>query len=146
MRISNLCLEYKYRINDQVRKRGETYKGKGEYFWRGYADDLVIPTDNQEKMQHAANILSELLLAFISIDKTKTMILNFKGDTYPDHLIMKGKSQGRIQVLCFLRQILRSKMFERQFAKQIDVRIYRWGSIDDLISSFPSDLDLRIRS
>ena len=40
----------------------------------------------------------------------------------------KESAQGRIQVFCFLRQILRSKMFERQFAKQIDVRIYRWGS------------------
>ena len=41
-------------------------------------------------MQQAANILSELLSTFglvISIDKTKTMILNFKGDTYSDHLI-----------------------------------------------------------
>ncbi len=46
----------------------------------------------QEKLQTAADVLNDLLKRFgrvISIEKTKTMILNFKGkkEDYPKHLI-----------------------------------------------------------
>ena len=85
---------FKFRIKDQARKRNDPipYRGVERYAWLGYADDLALATDTQEKLQTAADVLNDLLKRFglvISIDKTKTMILNFKGkkEDYPEHLI-----------------------------------------------------------
>ena len=82
------------RIKDQARKRNDPipYRGVEKYAWLGYADDLALTEDSKEKLQTTATVLSDLLQRFglvISIDKTKTMILNFKGksDEYPSELI-----------------------------------------------------------
>ena len=77
-----LGVSFKYRIKDQARKRGETnYRGKGDYFWLGYADDLAIPATTKENLQIATNLLDELFTSFgltISLDKTQSMIMNSK--------------------------------------------------------------------
>ena len=87
----DLGISLKFRIKDQARKRGDhDYHGTGVYCWLGYADDLVIPSESQEKLQIASNLLSEIFSRFglvISIDKTKSMIMNFKGDSYPESIL-----------------------------------------------------------
>ena len=87
----DLGISLKFRMNDQVRKRGDNdYHGMGVYCWLGYADDLVILSKTQENLQVAANLLSDIFSRFgltISIDKTKTMIMNYKGDLYPESLL-----------------------------------------------------------
>ena len=62
------------------------------YPWIGYADDLAIMAETKELLQKAANVLNDLLKRFglvISIDKTKTMIFNWKGEAeeYPESII-----------------------------------------------------------
>ena len=89
-----LGVSFKFRINDQARKRNDPipYRGVKRYAWLGYADDLALTAETREKLQLAADVLSDLLQRFglvISIEKTKTMILNFKGkkEEYPETLI-----------------------------------------------------------
>ena len=59
-----------------------------------YSDDLVLPESSKENLQVAANLLDDLFTSFgltISIDKTQSMITNFKGQGYPDTIItIKG--------------------------------------------------------
>ena len=83
-------ISFKYRIKDQVRTRGESYRGTGYYLWIGYADDLALTASTQDELQLAADTLSQLLSTYglvISISKTKTMILNYKGTDYPKSVI-----------------------------------------------------------
>ena len=89
-----LGISFKFRIKDQARERNDTipYCGVENYLWIGYADDLVLTAESQESLQVATDLLAELLKKFglvISIDKTKTMILNFKGseEEYPSTLV-----------------------------------------------------------
>ena len=50
----DLGIYLKFRIKDQARKRGDhDYHGTGVYCWLGYAADLVIPSESQEKLQIA---------------------------------------------------------------------------------------------
>jgi hypothetical protein len=89
-----LGVSFKFRIKDQARVRNDPipYCGVENYLWIGYADDLVLTAESQESLQRATNLLAELLKKFglvISIEKTKTMILNFKGsdEEYPSVLV-----------------------------------------------------------
>ena len=81
-----------FRVKDQARKRADhvAYKGSANYIWLGYADDLALTAVSKDHLQTAANVLCDLLQNFglvISIDKTKTMIFNFKGRDYPSSII-----------------------------------------------------------
>ena len=52
------------------------------YPWISYADDLTFMAETRELLQKAADVLHDLLKRFglvISIDKTKTIIFNWKG-------------------------------------------------------------------
>ena len=89
-----LGVSFKFRIKDQARDRSDTeaYRGEMSYPWIGYADDLALMADSIELLQRAADVLQDLLSRFglvISIDKTKTMIFNWKGDEsqYPETII-----------------------------------------------------------
>ena len=79
---------------DQARDRSdkEAYRGEMSYPWIGYADDLALMAETIELLQKAADVLQDLLQRFglvISIDKTKTMIFNWKGteSEYPESII-----------------------------------------------------------
>ena len=91
-----LVVEYNYRIKDQARSRGETYRGKGEFPWIGYADDLTLIAASKEHLQTAANIIFDLLSRFglvLSLDKTQSMILNYQGTEYPDNILNINNTQ-----------------------------------------------------
>ena len=57
-------ISFKYRIKDQVRTRGESYRGTGYYLWFGYADDLALTASTQDELQLAADTLSQLLSTY----------------------------------------------------------------------------------
>ena len=89
-----LGISFKFRIKDQARDRSDkaAYRGEMSYPWIGYADDLAIMAETKELLQKAADVLQDLLKRFglvISIDKTKTMIFNWKGkeEEYPESII-----------------------------------------------------------
>ena len=90
-----LGISFKFRVKDQARDRNDPapYRGLMNYTWLGYADDLALMTETIELLQKAADVLHDLLQRFglvISIDKTKTMIFNFKGNEYPDSIVTIG--------------------------------------------------------
>lgn len=78
----------------------------------------------QEKLQTAADVLNDPLKRFglvISIEKTKTMILNFKGkkEDHPKHLITCDKiERAHIQ---FMRRMVRGGMVRTSSKKEIDL-------------------------
>ena len=90
-----LGISFKFRVKDQARDRNDPapYRGLMNYTWLGYADDLALMAETIELVQKAADVLHDLLQRFglvISIDKTKTMIFNFKGNEYPDSIVTIG--------------------------------------------------------
>ena len=108
----DLVVSFKFRIKDQARNRWDkNYRGVGEYPWLGYADDLVLTAMSQSQLQCAADLLNELLETFglvISIDKTKTMILNYKGAAYPPSIVnISGKAIDNVEEFVYLGAFLR---------------------------------------
>ena len=97
-----IVVEYNYRINDQARKRGETYRGRGEFPWLGYADDLTLIAATTENLQLAADTIADLLSRFglvLSLDKTESMILNYQGSEYPDNIISINNNKKKCKTL-----------------------------------------------
>ena len=90
-----LGIVFKFRIKDQPRDWGGPlpYRGTENYAWIGYADD-----ESKEKLQLASDLLFGLLKRFglvVSLEKTKSMILNYKGkdEYYPPIIVyMNGKN------------------------------------------------------
>ncbi len=57
---------FKFRTHDQARKRNDpiSYRGVETYAWLGYAYELALATETQEKIQTAADVLNDLLKRF----------------------------------------------------------------------------------
>ena len=89
-----LGISSKFRVKDQARDRNDPapYRGLMNYTWLGYADDLALMAETIELLQKAADVLHDLQRfgLVINIDKTKTMIFNFKGKEYPDSIVTIG--------------------------------------------------------
>ena len=64
--------------------------------WIGYADDLVIFFESSDHLEKGMKLLSETFTRFnlqINVTKTKTMILNFAGENYPDTIVKLNESE-----------------------------------------------------
>ena len=148
-----LGISFNFRIKDQARERGDTnYRGRGEYYWLGYADDLVLPESSKENLQAAANLLDELFTSFgltISIDKTQSMILNFQGHDYPDTIInIKGIPIKNVTSFKYLGAI-KSHSEPGTAAKEIDLRIAmatsKFSEMKKLLCNYHINLPIRIK-
>ena len=88
----DLGISFTYRIRDQAGERADKHRYRviGYYPWLGYADDLAITAETDVKLQKAADLLNNLFYKFgltISIDKTKSIILNHQSENYPETII-----------------------------------------------------------
>ena len=106
----DLGVSFKFRIKDQARIRGDSvpYRGIENYVWFGYADDLALTANSKEKLQVASDLLYGLLKRFglvVSLDKTKTMVLNYQGkdEDYPSVVVhMDGKPIENVKHFVYL--------------------------------------------
>ena len=150
---SGLSIAYKFRIKDQVRHRGETnYRGTATYEWLGYADDLVLPTSSIDHLQSAADILNELLSTFglvISIDKTKTMILNYQGDEYPESIItINNKPIDNVKEFVYLGTkitYMHPGTSDKELAMRIGMANGKFSSLKKLLCNHHIKLSIRIK-
>ena len=149
----NLGISFQYRIKDQVRKRGDkNYRGIGNYYWLGYADDLVIPASSKEKLQISADLLSELFSKFglvISIDKTKSMILNYKGDVYPDSIIsINGTLIDNVEYFKYLGAIMSYSepgTSEKEIVQRIGMANGKFSQMKKILCNYHLKLPIRMR-
>ena len=147
-----LGVSYRYRFKDQVRERGEKYKGQGEFYWVGYADDLVLTAKDLETMQKCADIISELLGKYglcISIDKTKTMILNHPEIDYPDSIIkINGTSIENVMEFKYLGAVITYDdpgTCNKELDKRIGMANAKFSSLKKLLCNYRIKLTIRIR-
>ena len=147
-----LVVEYNFRIKDQARSRGDTYRGKGEFPWIGYADDLTLIAASEEDLQQSANILSDLLSRFglvLSLDKTESMILNYQGDDYPDTIISINNTQ--IKNVTHFKYLGSTKAYnevgtcEKELKNRIGMAHGKFSEIKSLLCNYHLALRIRIR-
>ena len=74
--------------------------------WIGYADDLVIFFESLDSLEKGIQILNQTFIRFnlkINVGKTKTMILNFDGENYPNTIAsLDGKVITNVECFCYL--------------------------------------------
>ena len=147
-----LGLTLKYRIKDQVRKRGEIYRGEGFYSWIGYADDLAVTATCKEELQLAANLLSELLTTFglvINIDKTKSMIMNFQGVTYPESIItINNAAIENVENFVYLGSLINNNhpgIDDHEIGRRIGMAVSKFASMKAVLCNYKLKLNIRVR-
>ena len=148
-----LCaFKYSYRIKNQARKIGEKYKGVGEYPWAGYADDLTLVVGTAANLQLAANILADLLSRFglvLSLDKTKSMILYYQGDEYPDNIItikqQKIKNVKKFKYLGAMLSYNQPGTSNAEISHRIGMANAKFASMKKLLCNYHLKLSTRVR-
>ena len=92
-------------VSSQSKNRFGKY-GSQTIDWVGYADDLVIFFDSVEDLKKGMRILNETFVRFnleINAKKTKTMILNFTGENYPQKIIKLNETYiDNVKTFCYL--------------------------------------------
>ena len=80
--------------------------GEFDFNWIGYADDLVLAFDDLLSLEMGLELLNYTLKEYgmnLNIDKTKTMVLNFQGETYPSTLVnLDSQSIENVTVFQYL--------------------------------------------
>ena len=142
-------ISFKYRIKDQVRTRGESYRGTGRYLWIGYADDLALTASTQDESQLAADTLSQQLSTYglvISISKTKTMILNYKGADYPKSIIVINNTP--IDNFVYLGALIRYDSpgtTDKELSRRIGMAFSKFSLMKKLLCNYKLRLGIRVR-
>ena len=151
---NGLGVEFTFRIKDQARDKneGSNYRGTGHYLWVGYADDLVITATSSAKLQISANILSNLLNRFglvISISKTKTMILNYKGDDYPETILSIGNEKiDNVKEFVYLGSLVTFNepgVADSEVNRRIGMALNKFSEIKKLLCNYRIHLKIRLR-
>ena len=131
---------------------GEKLSRWGEYPWLGYADDLVLTAMSQSQLQCAADLLNELLETFglvISIDKTKTMILNYKVAAYPPSIVnISGKAIDNVEELGYLGALITNMhpgTSDKEQHRQIGMSNSKCSSLTKLLCNYHINMSIRIR-
>ena len=147
-----IVVEYNYRIKDQARKRGETYRGRGEFPWLGYADDLTLIAATTENLQLAADTIADLLSRFglvLSLDKTESMILNYQGSEYPDNIISinnnKIKNVKHFKYLGSTISFNEVGTSHREIKNRIGMAHGKFSELKKLLCNYHLKLSTRIR-
>ena len=147
-----ISVKYNYRIKDQARKRGDKYRGVGEYPWVGYADDLTLVADSAANLQLAANIFTDILSRFglvLSIDKTESMILNYQGESYPENIItINNQKIKNVKSFKYLGAILsynEAGTSNLEISNRIAMANAKFASLKKLLCNYHLRLSIRIR-
>ena len=124
----------------------------GDYPWLGYADDMILTAMSQSQLQSAADLLSELLGIFglvISIDKTKTMILNFNGTDYPSSIVnINGNAIENVLEFIYLGALI-TNMYpgtsDKELSRRIGMANSKFSSLKKLLCNYHIKLSIRVR-
>jgi hypothetical protein len=111
----------------------------------------VILANTKNDLQEAANILSNLFTSFglkISIEKTKTLILNFKGENYPNSLIeIYGKQIENVSHFVYLGQLIDYRtpgVPDNEIKRRIDMANAKFAELKTLLTNFKIKLSTRM--
>ena len=149
-----LGISFMFRVKDQARRRGDhvAYKGSAHYPWFGYADDLALTAVSKDHLQTAANILCDLLQKFglvISIDKTKTMILNFKGNDYPSSIInINSQPIENVTHFTYLGAVISYSepgTSEKELDRRIGLAHSKFSELKKLLCNYNLKLNIRVK-
>ena len=149
-----LGISFTFRIKDQARERADRtrYRGAGHYPWLGYADDLVLTAESATKLQTAADLLYALLSKFgltISIDKTKSMILNFQADEYPESVVsINGDIIDNVKEFVYLGSLITYSnpgVPDGEISRRIGMSLGKFSQMKKLLCNYRIRLPIRIR-
>ena len=149
-----LGISFSYRIKDQARDRKDKskYRGDGFYPWLGYADDLVLTADSQTQLQSAADLLDDLLTRFglvISTDKTKSMILNFRGIEYPESIVtISGIKIDNVKEFVYLGSLITYSdpgVPDAEVNRRIGMALGKFSQMKKVLCNYRIRLSIRIR-
>lgn len=147
-----IVVKYNYRIKDQARRRGETYRGRGSFPWLGYADDLTLIAATKENLQLAANIIADLLARFglvLSLDKTESMILNYQGSEYPKNIISINNT--KIKNVTYFTYLGSTISFNevgtsnKEIKNRIGMAYRNFSELKKLLCNYHLKLSIRVR-
>ena len=120
--------------------------------WVGYTDDLVIMANYSAKLQIAANILSNLLKKFdlvICISKTETMILNYKGDDYPESIVsIDGEVIDNVKEFVYLGTLITNNelgVAGAEVNRRIGMALNKFSELKKLLCNYRIHLKIRLR-
>ena len=130
------------------------YRGSENYVWFGYADDLAVTADSKEKLQVASDLLYGLLKRFglvVSLDKTKTMILNYQGkdEDYPSVVVhMDGKPIENVKNFVYLGTIITFNepgTSDKELDRRIGLAHGKFTELKKLLCNYHLALSIRMK-
>ena len=148
---------FNYRIatsaTDRAQRSEFSYKGTNSVKWTGYADDTTLYTNSAQDLKRCLEILAGVYKDFhlsLNIDKTESMIFNFKkDDEYPKSII--GFEDNKVQnseSFRFLGSMINYKEIGTgnvELNSRIQNAKAKFAEYKRLLTNYHIKLDVRIR-
>lgn len=113
---------------------------------------MALTAESKDLLRTAANVLCDLLQKFglvISIDKTKTMIINFKGNEYPPSIIkINNDAIENVTHFTYLGAVISHSepgMSDKELERRIGLFHNKFAELKKLLCNYHLRLCIRMK-